>query len=69
MNLGDRVKIKDPVIFYHHPLHRNEAFNAQGLEGVVLSILHDYQGRPISPNFPIRWSLWWRGLNDPSGPT
>jgi hypothetical protein len=39
MNLGDRVKIKNPVIFYHHPLHRNEAFDAQGLEGVVLTIL------------------------------
>lgn len=54
MNLGDRVKVKNPVIFYHHPLHRNEAFDAQGMEGVVLSILHDYQGRPISPNFPIQ---------------
>lgn len=53
MNIGDRVRIKDSVIFYHHPLHRNEAFDAKGLEGVVVQILSDYQGRPISANFPI----------------
>lgn len=54
MNIGDRVRIKESVIFYHHPLHRNEAFDGKGLEGVVLNILADYKGRPISPNFPVQ---------------
>lgn len=53
MNVGDRVRIKESVVFYHHPLRRNEAFDAKGLEGVVVTVLTDYKGRPISPNFPI----------------
>ena len=39
MSVGDRVRIKESVVFYHHPLHRNESFDAKGLEGVVISIL------------------------------
>ncbi len=53
MQVGDRVRIKESVIFYHHPLHRNSAFDAKGLEGVIADILSDWQGRPISPNFPV----------------
>jgi hypothetical protein len=53
MNVGDRVRIKESVIFYHYPLQRNQAFDAQGLEGTVVSVLKDWQGRPISPNFPV----------------
>ncbi len=65
MNLGDRVKVKEPVVFYHHPLHRNTAFNAQGLEGVVVTILSDYQGRPISANFPVQVEFQIEGAKRP----
>ncbi|MEB3290903.1 MAG: ferredoxin-thioredoxin reductase variable chain [Leptolyngbya sp.] len=54
MDVGNRVRVKESVIFYHHPLHRNEAFDAKGLEGNVVGVLKDYQGRPISPNFPVQ---------------
>lgn len=54
MNVGDKVRIKSSVIFYHHPLQRNEPFDATGLEGVIINILTDYKGRPISPNFPVQ---------------
>ncbi len=53
MQVGDRVRIKDSVIFYHHPLHRNTAFDGQGMEGEVTKVLQDWQGRPISANFPV----------------
>ncbi|NER80764.1 MAG: ferredoxin--nitrite reductase [Leptolyngbya sp. SIO1D8] len=53
MQVGDRVRIKDTVIFYHHPLHRNEAFDAKGLEGEITAVLAEWQGRPISANFPV----------------
>jgi hypothetical protein len=53
MQVGDHVRIKDSVIFYHHPLHRSEAFDAQGMEGTVTGILKEWQGRPISANFPL----------------
>jgi hypothetical protein len=53
MNVGDRVRIKESVIFYHYPLHRNEAFDGKGLEGVITAIVTEWQGRPVSANFPI----------------
>lgn len=65
MNVGDRVRIKDSVVFYHHPLHRNEAFDAKGQEGVIIAILKDYQGRPISPNFPIHVEFAIEGAKRP----
>ncbi len=65
MNVGDRVRIKESVVFYHHPLHRNEAFDAKGLEGVVVTVLTDYKGRPISPNFPIQVEFSVDGVKKP----
>jgi hypothetical protein len=53
MKVGDRVRIKESVIFYHYPLQRNKAFDAKGLEGTIVTVLDDWQGRPISPNFPV----------------
>ncbi|QQE67209.1 hypothetical protein GFS31_39210 [Leptolyngbya sp. BL0902] len=65
MNVGNRVRIKASVIFYHHPLHRNEAFDANGLEGTVVGVLNDYQGRPISPNFPVQVEFAVEGVKRP----
>lgn len=65
MNIGDRVRVKESVIFYHHPLHRNEAFDAKGLEGIIVQVLSDYQGRPISPNFPISVEFQVEGAKRP----
>lgn len=53
MKAGDRVSVKTSVVVYVHPKHRNQEFDAQGLEGNVLSVITDWQGRPISPNLPI----------------
>ncbi len=52
MKIGDRVKVKESVIIYHHPEHKKEAFDIQGLEGELISIKTEWQGRPISANFP-----------------
>lgn len=65
MDIGNRVRIKTSVIFYHHPLHRNEAFDAKGLEGTVVGVLNDYQGRPISPNFPVQVEFAVEGAKRP----
>jgi hypothetical protein len=53
MNIGDRVRVKESVVVYHHPEHRNQAFDIKGQEGEVLSILKEWKGRPVSANFPI----------------
>lgn len=65
MNVGDRIRIKESVIFYHHPLHKNEAFDAKGLEGAITKVLSDYKGRPISPNFPIQAEFPVEGAKRP----
>ncbi|MDB9314005.1 ferredoxin-thioredoxin reductase variable chain [Spirulina sp. CS-785/01] len=54
MNVGDRIRVKESVIVYHHPEHKKEPFDIKGLEGEVIGILTEWQGRPVSANFPIQ---------------
>lgn len=53
MQPGDRVRVSQNVVVYHHPQHRGEAFDLIGQEGEVLSVLNDYKGRVISPTLPV----------------
>ncbi|MBN3962617.1 ferredoxin-thioredoxin reductase variable chain [Nostoc sp. NMS8] len=53
MEVGDRVRVKDSVVVYHHPEHRNQAFDIQGIEGDVIGIATQWQGRPVSANLPV----------------
>ncbi|MBI4782085.1 MAG: ferredoxin-thioredoxin reductase variable chain [Oscillatoriophycideae cyanobacterium NC_groundwater_1537_Pr4_S-0.65um_50_18] len=53
MKVGDRVRVKESVVVYHHPSHRNQAFDIQGLEGEISAFANEYRGKPISANFPI----------------
>lgn len=53
MKVGDRVRVKESVVVYHHPQHRNEAFDIQGLEGEIAGFANEWEGKPISANFPI----------------
>ncbi|AFY55086.1 Ferredoxin thioredoxin reductase variable alpha chain [Rivularia sp. PCC 7116] len=54
MNVGDRVRVVESVVIYHHPEHRGEAFDIKGLEGEVFNIATEWQGRPVSANLPIQ---------------
>jgi Ferredoxin thioredoxin reductase variable alpha chain len=53
MKIGDRVRIIESIVVYHHPEHKKEAFDLKGSEGEIVDIIIDWQGRPISPNLPI----------------
>ena len=53
MKVGDRVQVIESVIVYTHPEHRNKPFDIKGMEGEVINILQDWNGRPISPNLPV----------------
>ncbi|ELS02178.1 Ferredoxin thioredoxin reductase variable alpha chain [Xenococcus sp. PCC 7305] len=53
MKVGDRVRVKESVIVYTHPKSKKAPFDIKGLEGDVIDILTDWQGRPISPNLPV----------------
>lgn len=54
MKIGDRVRVKETVIVYHHPDHRGKAFDLKGTEGDVMHILNQWHGRPVSANLPIQ---------------
>lgn len=54
MKVGDRVRIKESVIVYHHPEHRSQPFDIQGLEGEVVAFVTEWQGRPVSANLPLQ---------------
>lgn len=53
MQPGDRVKVCQSVVVYHHPQHRGQAFDLVGQEGEVLTVLNDFKGRVISPTLPV----------------
>jgi len=50
--VGSRVRVAKSVVVYHHPEHRNQAFDIQGQEGEIVSDAREWQGKPISANFP-----------------
>lgn len=52
MNIGDRVKVIESVIVYHHPEHKTGGFDIKGMEGELIEIITEWQGRPVSANFP-----------------
>ena len=53
MQPGDRVKVGQSVVVYHHPQHRGQAFDLVGQEGEVMTVLNDFKGRTISPTLPV----------------
>lgn len=53
MKKGDRVRVKESVVVYHHPEHRGNAFDLQGTEGEVMDIVTQWHERPVSANLPV----------------
>lgn len=53
MTPGERVRVSQSVVVFTHPEHRGRAFDLQGQEGEVVSVLSEWKGRPISPTLPV----------------
>lgn len=53
MKVGDRVRVKESVMVYHHPEHRNQPFDLKDLEGEVVNFADEWRGKPVSANLPI----------------
>ncbi|BAZ91076.1 ferredoxin thioredoxin reductase subunit alpha [Raphidiopsis curvata NIES-932] len=53
MKIGDRVRVKESVIVYHHPDNKGQGFDIKGAEGEISAIVTQWQGRPVSANLPI----------------
>jgi Ferredoxin thioredoxin reductase variable alpha chain len=53
MQVGAQIRVKESVIVYHHPEHRNQPFDIKGLEGKVVGTIKEWQGREVSANYPF----------------
>jgi hypothetical protein len=53
MQVGDRVRVKESVIVYHHPENRSQPFDIKGFEGDVIGVIKEWQGREVSANYPF----------------
>ncbi len=54
MKVGDRVRVKESVVVYHHPKHKKQPFDIKGQEGEIAAIITEWQGRPVSANLPYQ---------------
>ncbi|MGF1486018.1 MAG: ferredoxin-thioredoxin reductase variable chain [Prochloraceae cyanobacterium] len=54
MKVGDRVRVIESVIVYHYPKSKKKPFEMKGMEGEVIDLVTEWQGRPISANFPVK---------------
>ncbi len=52
MKVGDRVRVKASITVYHYPKKIHQAVDLQGMEGEIQKLATDYEGKPISANFP-----------------
>ncbi len=53
MQVGDRVRVKNDVTVFHFPKKKNEPVNIQGYEGEIIKVVTEWEGRPVSANFPV----------------
>jgi hypothetical protein len=65
MKVGDRVRVKGPLTLFNHPLHRNQPHSVEGMEGTIVAILTEWEGRPISPNYQVLTSFEVEGAKRP----
>jgi len=54
MKVGDRVRVIQSTTVYHHPANRGKPFDIKDMEGDVIAIVTQWQGRPVSANLPIQ---------------
>jgi len=53
MEVGDRVRVSSSILVYHHPQHKKQVFDVKGMEGEVIAVVTEWQGRPVSANLPM----------------
>lgn len=49
MKVGDRVRVIESIMVYHHPQHKSKPFDVKGMEGLIISVI----GQPITANLPV----------------
>lgn len=57
MKVGDRISVKESINVFHHPSCKGKAFDIKNCQGEIIAIIHEWHGRPISPNYPYQVQL------------
>ena len=57
MKVGDRINVKASIEVYNHPTCKGKAFDIKDLEGEIVTVITEWHGRPISPNYPYQVKL------------
>lgn len=50
MNIGNRIKVKESVLVYHHPSSKQKPFDIQNMEGEITDIID----KPVTATLPIK---------------
>lgn len=51
--VGQRVRVSASIIMYHYPTKRNEAFDVQGLEGIIQKDITMKDGVQLTATAPF----------------
>ena len=57
MKVGDRINVKTSIEVYNHPTSKGKPFDIKDLKGEIITVLTEWHGRPISPNYPYEVQL------------
>jgi hypothetical protein len=49
MKVGDRIRVSQSVVVYHHPQNKQKPLDIKGMEGEIIKIIDS----SISANLPI----------------
>jgi hypothetical protein len=49
MKVGDRIRVTESVVVYHHPQNKQKPLDIKGMEGEIIEIIDS----SISANLPI----------------
>jgi hypothetical protein len=57
MKVGDRISVTQSIKVYNHPTSKGIAFDIKDCQGQIVAVITEWQGRPISPNYPYQVQL------------
>ncbi len=50
MKIGDRIRVKESVMVYHHPNSKQKPFDIKGMEGEIVEVID----KPVTATLPIK---------------
>ena len=50
MKIGDRIRVKESVMVYHHPSSKQKPFDIKGMEGEIVEVID----KPVTATLPVK---------------